>query len=179
MGCSAEGEKEKDDAFLTSMRTASAGKPEKKPQVRDACRKKESADKPGSVVDNHSSGSCVATCLKRPTREPCGPHLTFPYLVLLRVGFTLPPRVTTGAVRSYRTISTLPDPRRAIGGMFSVALAVGLRLPGVTWHPALWSPDFPPCLGFRQRDCLADSAMDHSMFRAGSAARTGRYGHFP
>ncbi|AGZ33699.1 hypothetical protein PVLB_04460 [Pseudomonas sp. VLB120] len=28
--------------------------------------------------------------------------------------------------------------------MFSVALSVGSRLPGVTWHPALWSPDFPP-----------------------------------
>ena len=30
------------------------------------------------------------------------------------------------------------------GGMFSVALAVGSRPPGVTWHPSLWSPDFPP-----------------------------------
>jgi hypothetical protein len=30
------------------------------------------------------------------------------------------------------------------GGIFSVALSVGSRLPGVTWHPALWSPDFPP-----------------------------------
>ncbi len=35
-------------------------------------------------------------------------HTLFPYLVLLRVGFTMPPRVTTGAVRSYRTISPLP-----------------------------------------------------------------------
>jgi len=26
----------------------------------------------------------------------------------------------------------------------SVALSVGSRLPGVTWHSALWSPDFPP-----------------------------------
>jgi len=31
--------------------------------------KKESADKPGSVVDNHSSGISVATDLMRPTRE--------------------------------------------------------------------------------------------------------------
>ena len=54
--------------------------------------------------------------------------------------------VTRGAVRSYRTISPLPVPRRngAIGGIFSAALSVGSRLPGVTWHPALWSPDFPP-----------------------------------
>jgi len=30
------------------------------------------------------------------------------------------------------------------GGIFSAALSVGSRPPGVTWHPALWSPDFPP-----------------------------------
>jgi len=30
------------------------------------------------------------------------------------------------------------------GGLFSVALSVGSRLPGVTWHSALRSPDFPP-----------------------------------
>jgi len=33
---------------------------------------------------------------------------------------------------------------RAIGGLLSVALSVGSRLPGITWHFALWSPDFPP-----------------------------------
>ena len=45
---------------------------------------------------------------------------------------------------SYRTISPLPpaaggDRRRYV----SVALSVGSRRPGVTWHPARWSPDFP------------------------------------
>ena len=65
------------------------------------------------------------------------------YLVLLRVEFTVPRTVTSRAVRSYRTLSPLPDPRRAIGGLLSVALVVGSRPPGVTWHPALWSPDFP------------------------------------
>ena len=30
------------------------------------------------------------------------------------------------------------------GGIFSVALSVDSRPPGVTWHPVLWSPDFPP-----------------------------------
>ena len=29
------------------------------------------------------------------------------------------------------------------GGLLSVALSVGSRRPGVTWHRALWSPDFP------------------------------------
>ena len=32
------------------------------------------------------------------------------------------------------------------GGLFSVALSVGSRLPGVTWHSAQSSPDFPPGL---------------------------------
>ena len=33
------------------------------------------------------------------------------YLALLQVGFTLPRRVTTRAVRSYRTLSPLPTNR--------------------------------------------------------------------
>ncbi len=32
------------------------------------------ACKPGSVGDSHSSGPHVTMRLKRPTREPCGPH---------------------------------------------------------------------------------------------------------
>ncbi len=50
--------------------------------------------------------------------------------------------VTSHAVRSYRTISPLPS-LACLGGIFSAALSVGSRRPGVTWHPALWSPDFP------------------------------------
>jgi len=62
------------------------------------------------------------------------------------VGFTLPPALA-GAVRSYRTFSPLPPELSiGVGGVFSVALSVGSRPPGVTWHPALWSPDFPPAL---------------------------------
>ena len=52
--------------------------------------------------------------------------------------------VTGGPVRSYRTLSPLPVPRGAIGGLLSVALSVASRRPGVTRHPALWSSDFPP-----------------------------------
>src|SRR5687768_14790540 len=40
-------------------------------------------------------------------------------------------------------VRSLPN---VLGGMFSVALSVGSRRPGVTWHPALRSPDFPRCL---------------------------------
>jgi len=53
----------------------------------------ELTDKPGSVVDDHSSGIPVTRQLKRPTRKPLrvAERLrVFPYLVLLREGFTLP-----------------------------------------------------------------------------------------
>jgi len=43
-----------------------------------------------------------------------------------------------------------------IGGLLSVALAVGFRLPGVTWHFALRGPDFPLWANAHS-DCLADS----------------------
>ena len=71
-------------------------------------KKIESADKPGSVVDNHSSRHNVTVMLKRPTRIQREARRTDSYLVLLQVGFTLPSRVTTDAVRSYRTLSPLP-----------------------------------------------------------------------
>jgi len=77
-------------------------------------KKWESADKPGSVVSNHPSGTHVAVRLERPTRKPLRAAGTspkaraLPYLVLLQVGFAVPPSVTTGAVRSYRTLSPLP-----------------------------------------------------------------------
>jgi len=67
----------------------------------------ESADKPGSVVDSHSSGMCVATHLERPTREPCGPHVV-PLLGLAPGGVCPATAVTSGAVRSCRTFSPLP-----------------------------------------------------------------------
>jgi len=41
--------------------------------------------------------------------------------------------------------------------MFSVALSVSSRPPGITWRPALWSPDFPPEI--TSGDCPADSSI--------------------
>ena len=54
--------------------------------------------------------------------SPRGPRFTarsglLPYLVLLRMGFTLPPALT-GAVRSYRTISPLPSTLRPLAVYF-------------------------------------------------------------
>ena len=66
--------------------------------------------KPGSVVDSHSSRPAIAHWLKQPPRVQYGPYLMNPYLALLRVEFTVPRTVTRRAVRSYRTLSPLPDP---------------------------------------------------------------------
>ena len=86
--------------------------------------------------------------------------------------------VTVHAVRSYRTFSPLPGEP---GGILSVALSVGSRPPGVTWHSALWSPDFPPPkrvntiekrspnrLGARLRSGAVQSkqCMTHSLYRS-------------
>ncbi len=102
----------------------------------------EPADKPGSVVNSHSSRRYVTAALKQPTRIQRGPRQWIPIWSCSRWG--LPCRSVTGlAVRSYRTISPLPAPRRERRRYLSVALSVGLRRPGVTWHLALWSPDFP------------------------------------
>ena len=117
-------------------------------------RKREPACKPGSVEGSHSSGTHVAARLERPTRERRGPRQSLPYLVLLRVGFTLPPMLPSA--RCALTAPFHPYPRVA-GGLFSVALSVGSRPPGVTWHPALRSPDFPPRRGERRSGCPADS----------------------
>ena len=73
------------------------------------------------------------------------PKLPAPLFGLAPGGVYPATGVTTGAVRSYRTISPLPFPKK-LGGIFSVALSVGSRLPGVTWRLAQWSPDFPPFL---------------------------------
>jgi len=124
----------------TPGHTTRAAMPVARPALQE--NEGEPADKPGSVVSSHSSRPCVAAGLEQPTRERRGPRHGSPIRPCSRWG--LPCRsVARLAVRSYRTVSPLPDPLRAIGGLLSVALSVGSRRPGVTWHPALWSPDFP------------------------------------
>jgi hypothetical protein len=68
-----------------------------------------------------------------------------PYLVFLRVGFTLPVLSPGTAVRSYRTLSALPPtPKRGVGGLLSVALSLASRPVAVSNHTDPRSPDFPP-----------------------------------
>jgi len=55
--------------------------------------------------------------------------------------------VASHAVGSYPTVSPLPTRHHVsgvAGGLFSVALSSRFPSPGVTRHPTLWSPDFPP-----------------------------------
>jgi hypothetical protein len=111
-------------------------------------KRAESSCKPGSVRrgfprrGSHSSRRRVATALKQPTRRHRGPRHCLPIWSCSRWG--LPCRSVAGlAVRSYRTISPLPSCLRSLGRFLSVALSVGSRRPGVTWHRARWSPDFP------------------------------------
>jgi hypothetical protein len=107
--------------------------------------------------DSHSSRPGVTAWLQQPTREQRGPRYRSPIRSCSGWGLPCHATLSPRAVRSYRTVSPLPVPLRAIGGLLSVALAVSSRCPGVTWHPALWSPDFPRCACAR-RDCPADSA---------------------
>jgi len=100
----------------------------------------ESADKPGSVVGNHSSGTAVTGGLERPTRKRRGPRHRFPIWSCSRWG--LPSRSVLPPARCALTAPF--HPYQLPGGILSVALSVGSRPPGITWHPALWSPDFPP-----------------------------------
>ena len=75
-----------------------------------------STDKPGFVLDSHSSRPFVTKRLKQPTRRLNEPF-TPAYLVLLRMGFTLPlvlPRVRCALTAPFHPY--LIPINRAIGG---------------------------------------------------------------
>ena len=142
---------------------------------------KESADKPGSVVDSHSSGGRVTTPLERPTRKPCGPHVAafaarFPIWSCSRWG--LPCRRVLPPTRCALTAPFHPcrRPEGRVGGVLSVALSVGSRPPGVTWHRALGARTFLHTL-IACSGCLADSgAHDRRFTRATQIRLAGRGG---
>ncbi len=73
-------------------------------------------------------------------------------------------------------------PKKPFGGLLSVALSVGSRRPGVTWHPALWSPDFPPpyCYGSdRPADSGAEGRHVQPRRQAKAAVIATAQEHFP
>ncbi len=98
--------------------------------------------------DDHSSldGGCPSSLATYPGTRTGYPQL-LPYLVLHRVGFAKLLRSPEELVRSYRTISPLPDnrPRSLMpGGILSVALSFASPRLHVMKHPALRCSDFPP-----------------------------------
>ena len=115
---------------------------------------------------SHSSRPTITGGLKQPTRESGGPgRAILPYLVLLRVGFSLPLRLPATRCALTAPFHPYQQVRGPAGGTFSVALIrkAGFEpaLPAVSRHAALWRPDFaslaPSDSGetlLRLRDCL-------------------------
>ena len=113
-----------------------------------------------STPDGHSSRRTVTGTLQQPTRgSPSMPEGTSTWsrravshrlFGLAPAGVCRATAVASRAVGSYPTLSPLP-PSFEDGGLLSVALSVTCRSrntrPGVTWRPALWSPDFPRSKG--------------------------------
>jgi len=63
-----------------------------------------------------------------------------------------------GALLPHLFTLTNNRPKTKAGGIFSVALSMGLHPPGVTWRLVRRSPDFP-LQRKRYSDCLADSDL--------------------
>ena len=72
-----------------------------------------------------------------------------PYLVLLQVGFAVPPNVATGAVRSYRTISPLPVGLRRLRRFTFCCTVRGLAPPRRYLAPCSMEP------GLSSANCAA------------------------
>jgi hypothetical protein len=127
----------------------------RKRRARITRYKRKAPCNPGSVSPlrrdgGHSSGPDVAARLERPTRDGAPRRTRDPgrsrrLFGLASGGVCRAGTVTDAAVSSYLTFSPLPVRRakRAIGGIFSVALSVASRRPGITRHPARRSPEFP------------------------------------
>ena len=88
--------------------------------------------------------------------------LRLPYLALLQVGFAMPSRVATDAVRSYRTVSPLPALLRALRRSTLCCTFRRLTPPRYYLAPCPPSPDFPPRFNrMKCSDCSADSPPRH------------------
>src|SRR5262245_58370066 len=109
--------------------------------------------KPNSVRPSgrgdHSSRPQVSLKLKQPTRKlrravaDAASSITFPYLALLRVGFTKPIRFRiAGALLPHLfTLTARPTSLTAVSFLWHFP---SLTSPRITRHTALRSSDFPP-----------------------------------
>ena len=145
--------------------------------------------KPGSVPtaeavdDGYSSRMAVANHLKQPTRtsvqdRTCCTRQRVSLHGLAPDGVYHARSVTSSAVRSYRTFSPLPaHPFSASGGLFSVALSLGLPPPGVTRHPDPVEPGLSsPFEKQRQQPSGHLTGVDYTLaVRAWSSKRLGQH----
>jgi hypothetical protein len=87
-----------------------------------------------------------ASC-SQPERDSEVGHLIRSYLALLQMGFAVPWLLPNTRWALTPPFHPCPQcPKTPVGGLFSVALSVGLPRLGVTQHFALWSSDFPHLL---------------------------------
>jgi hypothetical protein len=136
--------------------------------------------KPGSVPtaeavdDGYSSRMAVASHLKQPTRtsvqdRTCCKRQRMSLHGLAPDGVYHARSVTSSAVRSYRTFSPLPAHQfSASGGLFSVALSLGLPPPGVTRHPDPVEPGLSS--PFAETKAAAIRSSDRSGLYAGDTS---------
>ena len=139
------------DKFPSSPEISRSGEPGGREE------KSKSACKPGSVLLRSSTviihlGRMSPYASSDLPGNWCGPHFTACAArspIWSCSGWGLPCHRFSPA-RCALTAPFHPYPALPRGGIFSVALSVGSRPPGVTWHPVLRSPDFPlsPRTGF-------------------------------
>src|SRR5262245_66485755 len=99
---------------------------------------------PSLAPDGHCSRAPVTRRLERPDPRAGRATPSLSYSALLRVGFTEPVRSPAPLVSSYLTVSPLPRRSRGAAVCFLWHWSVESPPLGVTQHPALRSPDFPP-----------------------------------
>ena len=104
-----------------------------------------SRDRPGRQLENQLA-----------CRERSPQHTRRPYLVLLRVGFTLPISLPRSRGALTAPFHPCPPPRRGVGGLFSVALSLGSHPPGVTRHSC-----FRGARTFLERSCDRPRPSNH------------------
>jgi hypothetical protein len=109
---------------------------------------RESADKPGSVEDSHSSGMRVTAHLERPTRKPCGPHVAGPdgpagFPIWSCSGWGLPCRGVLPPARCALTAPFHPCRRPLLRETGAWAVCFLWHFPWAHAPQAL--PGIPPC----------------------------------
>ena len=110
----------------------------------------ELVDKPGSVVDNHSSRPCLAARLKQHTRVRTEPIHSTPIWPCSKWGLPCPAALAPQAVGSYPTISTLP---RTLAGRSAVCFLLH-------WPSACAAQALPGTLLYGARTFLGAASRD-------------------